>query len=230
MTLSRRDFIKAQAASAAATVAGISLPAAAAQEGGTDAKVRWDKAPCRFCGTGCGVLVGTRNGRVVATQGDPDLKQYDALILDEAHERSLNIDFLLGYLKRLLERRKDLKLVISSATLDAGSFAAFFNGAPVLQAEGRTFGVEEFFLPPDEEEELTRHVPRAVDWLTDVDPMGDVLVFLPGEREIRDCADALDGRKYRNTEVLPLFARLGLGDQQRIFSPGSKRRRAAPLP
>ena len=158
------------------------------------------------------------------TQGDPDLKQYDALILDEAHERSLNIDFLLGYLKRLLERRKDLKLVISSATLDAGAFASFFSGAPVILAEGRTFGVEEFFLPPDEDEDLNRHVPRAVDWLTDVDPTGDVLVFLPGEREIRDCADALDGRKYRNTEILPLFARLGLGDQQRIFHPGHKRR------
>ena len=158
------------------------------------------------------------------TQGDPDLKQYDALILDEAHERSLNIDFLLGYLKRLLERRKDLKLVISSATLDAGAFASFFSGAPVIQAEGRTFGVEEFFLPPDEDEDLNRHVPRAVDWLTEVDPTGDVLVFLPGEREIRDCADALDGRKYRNTEILPLFARRGLGDQQRIFHPRPKRR------
>ncbi|QJE94977.1 ATP-dependent RNA helicase HrpA [Luteolibacter luteus] len=158
------------------------------------------------------------------TQGDPDLKQYDALILDEAHERSLNIDFLLGYLKRLLERRRDLKLVISSATLDAGAFAAFFDGAPVIQAEGRTFPVEEFFLPADEDEELTRHVPRAVDWLTDVDPRGDVLVFLPGEREIRDCADALDGRGYRQTEILPLFARLGLSDQQRVFNPGPKRR------
>ncbi len=158
------------------------------------------------------------------TQGDPDLLQYDALILDEAHERSLNVDFLLGYLKRLLERRRDLKLVISSATLDAGAFAAFFDGAPVIQAEGRTFPVEEFFLPPDEEEELTRHVPRAVDWLTEVDPQGDVLVFLPGEREIRDCADALEGRRYRNTEILPLFARLGLADQQRVFSPGPRRR------
>ena len=158
------------------------------------------------------------------TQGDPDLRQYDALILDEAHERSLNIDFLLGYLKRLLERRKDLKLVISSATLDAGAFAAFYNGAPVIQAEGRTFPVEEFFLPAEDDEELSRQVPRAVDWLTDVDPTGDVLVFLPGEREIRDCADALDGRNYRHTEILPLFARLGLSDQQRIFSPGSKRR------
>ncbi len=158
------------------------------------------------------------------TQGDPALKQYDALILDEAHERSLNIDFLLGYLKRLLEKRKDLKVVISSATLDAGAFATFFSGAPVIQAEGRTFGVEEFFLPSYDDEDLNRHVPRAVDWLTDVDPNGDVLVFLPGEREIRDCADALAGRNYRNTEILPLFARLGLGDQQRIFNPGSRRR------
>ena len=114
--------------------------------------------------------------------------------------------------------------MISSATLDAGAFAAFFEGAPVIQAEGRTFPVEEFFLPSYDDEELSRHVPRAVDWLTEVDPRGDVLVFLPGEREIRDCADALDGRNYRNTEILPLFARLGLGDQQRIFSPGSKRR------
>ncbi len=164
------------------------------------------------------------------TQGDPDLKQYDALILDEAHERSLNIDFLLGYLKRLLERRKDLRLVISSATLDAGAFVNFFSEGtggppvPLLQAEGRTFPVEEFFLPSYDDEELSRHVPRAVDWLTEVDPRGDVLVFLPGEREIRDCADALDGRNYRNTEILPLFARLGLGDQQRIFNPGNKRR------
>ena len=158
------------------------------------------------------------------TQGDPDLNQYDALILDEAHERSLNIDFLLGYLKRLLERRSDLKLIISSATLDAGAFASFFSDAPVITAEGRTFPVEEFFLPPYDDEDLSRHVPRAVDWLTDVDPRGDVLVFLPGEREIRECADALDGKNYRNTEILPLFARLGLGDQQRIFSPGSKRR------
>ncbi|MEX1049741.1 MAG: ATP-dependent RNA helicase HrpA [Akkermansiaceae bacterium] len=162
------------------------------------------------------------------TQGDRDLMQYEALILDEAHERSLNIDFLLGYVKRLLERRKDLKLVISSATLDAGAFAEFFsnNGvpAPVIEAPGRMFPVAEFFLPPCDDEDLPQHVARAVDYLGDIEPTGDVLIFLPGEREIRECADALEGRQYRGTEVLPLFARLSLGDQQRVFSPGNKRR------
>ncbi len=162
------------------------------------------------------------------TQGDRDLMQYEALILDEAHERSLNIDFLLGYVKRVLERRKDLKLVISSATLDAGAFAEFFssNGvpAPVIVAPGRMFPVAEFFLPPFDDEDLSQHVGRAVDYLGDIEPNGDVLVFLPGEREIRECADVLDGRNYRGTEVLPLFARLALGDQQRIFTPGNKRR------
>jgi ATP-dependent helicase HrpA len=162
------------------------------------------------------------------TQGDRDLRQYEALILDEAHERSLNIDFLLGYVRRLLDRRKDLKLVISSATLDAGSFSEFFTidgvPAPVIEAPGRMFPVAEFFLPPFEDEDLPQHVARAVDYLGDVEPNGDVLIFLPGEREIRECADVLEGRQYRGTEVLPLFARLGLGDQQRVFNPGNKRR------
>ncbi len=162
------------------------------------------------------------------TQGDRDLKQYEALILDEAHERSLNIDFLLGYVKRLLLRRKDLKLIISSATLDAGAFAEFFsqNGvpAPVIEAPGRMFPVAEFFLPPFDDEELPQHVVRAIDYLSNVEPTGDVLIFLPGEREIRECADALEGHNYPGTEVLPLFARLGLGDQQRVFTPGNRRR------
>lgn len=165
------------------------------------------------------------------TQGDADLRRYEALILDEAHERSLNIDFLLGYIKRLLEKRKDLRIVISSATLDAGAFAEFFaNGqgaqgnVPVIEAEGRMFPVSEFFLPGKDDEPLDALVGRGMDYLNDMDPHGDVLVFLPGEREIRDAADLLEGRHFRNTEVLPLFARLGMGDQQRVFKPGSKRR------
>ncbi len=176
------------------------------------------------------------------TQGDADLKRYDALILDEAHERSLNIDFLLGYLKRLLERRPALRVVISSATLDAGAFAKFFSDhrgdgnnpnvqglesageVPVIEAPGRMFPVSEFFLPGKDDEELAAHVGRGVEYLNDLDPLGDVLVFLPGEREIRECADLLDGRRFRNTEVLPLFARLGIGDQQRVFQPGNRKR------
>lgn len=159
------------------------------------------------------------------TQGDRDLKRYDALILDEAHERSLNIDFLLGYLKCLLERRTEMKLVISSATLDAGAFAEFFGaGTPVIKAEGRMFPVAEFFLPGNDDEEIASHVARGVDYLSDIDSQGDVLIFLPGEREIREATELLEGRNYRNTEVLPLFARLGMSEQQRIFQPGKKRR------
>ena len=176
------------------------------------------------------------------TQGDVDLKRYDALILDEAHERSLNIDFLLGYLKRLLARRPEMRVVISSATLDAGAFADFFsdtrgagifpNGlglespvtVPVIEAPGRMFPVSEFFLPGKDDEELAAHVGRGVEYLNEIDPLGDVLVFLPGEREIRECADLLEGRHFRNTEILPLFARLGMGDQQRVFQPGNKKR------
>jgi len=162
------------------------------------------------------------------TQGDPDLRQYDALIIDEAHERSLNIDFLLGWLKRLTEHRQDLKIVISSATLDAGAFATFFGSAetpaPVIEAPGRMFPVAEFHQPPPEDEDLPQSVARAVEFLTDIEPRGDVLVFLPGEREIRECADALDGRRWPATEILPLFARLSLGDQQRVFNPGHNRR------
>lgn len=95
---------------------------------------------------------------------------------------------------------------------------------PIIRAEGRTYPVEEFFLPPEEEEELPQHVARAVDWLSEMDPIGDVLVFLPGEKEIRESADALEGRRYFRTEILPLYARLSMGDQQRVFSPGNLRR------
>ncbi|MFK7851654.1 MAG: ATP-dependent RNA helicase HrpA [Akkermansiaceae bacterium] len=163
------------------------------------------------------------------TQGDNALGRYAALILDEAHERSLNIDFLLGYLKSLLSRRPDLRVIISSATLDAGAFADFFAKdssfeVPLIEAAGRMFPVSEYFLPKNDDEDLAVHVGRGVEYLNDLEPTGDVLVFLPGEREIREAADLLEGRNYADTEVLPLFARLGMGDQQRVFKPGKRRR------
>ncbi len=160
------------------------------------------------------------------TQNDRDLRQYHTIILDEAHERSLNIDFLLGYMKLLLARRRDLKLIISSATMDAGAFSDFFGGAPVINVEGRTYHVDMHYMPPrHEDEELQQHVARAVEWLSEYDSKGDVLVFLPGEREIRDCADELNALNLPKTDILPLFARLGLGEQQRIFHPQRGTRR-----
>jgi ATP-dependent helicase HrpA len=160
------------------------------------------------------------------TQRDRDLRQYDTLIIDEAHERSLNIDFLLGYLKNLLERRKDLRVVVSSATMDAGMFSEYFDGAPVVNVEGRTFPVEDHYLPPlTDGEDLSRRVVRAVEWVTDMDSRGDLLIFMPGEREIRECVDALEGRDLPATEILPLFARLGLDAQERVFNTGGPNRR-----
>jgi ATP-dependent helicase HrpA len=160
------------------------------------------------------------------TRNDPMLRQYDTLIIDEAHERSLNIDFILGYLHRTLEKRDDLKVIISSATLDAGSFSEFFRGAPVIEVEGRTFPVEDQYQEPlHEREPLSEQIARAVEDLGEYDPLGDTLVFLPGEREIRDAADLLEGRKYRDTMVVPLFARQAGKEQQAVFNPVSHKRR-----
>lgn len=158
------------------------------------------------------------------TRDDPMLYQYDCVILDEVHERSLNVDFLLGYFKLLLRKRKDLKLIISSATLESERLATFFGGAPVEEVEGRLFPIEDCWLEPGEDEELTESVARGVTFINEMDPRGDILVFLPGEREIRDCAEMLSGRKFPNTEILPLFGRLSAGDQQRVFSPSRFRR------
>ena len=160
------------------------------------------------------------------TQGDPWLSNYDTLIIDEAHERSLNIDFLLGYLKRLLTKRRDLKLIVTSATIDTSRFAEHFGNAPVVEVEGRAHPVEVHWLPPPErgETSLTEQIVAAADDITRHDPRGDVLVFLPGEREIREAHLALARRKYRETEVLPLYARLSAGDQDRVFRPGPQRR------
>ena len=122
---------------------------------------------------------------------DNRLLQYDTLIIDEAHERSLNIDFILGFLKVLLPKRPDLKIIISSATLDAEKFSQFFNDAPVVEVEGRTYPVDKFFLPPNEDEALDSHVCRAVKWIDEIDKSGDILIFLPGERDIRECSELL---------------------------------------
>jgi ATP-dependent helicase HrpA len=170
-------------------------------------------------------------------QTDRMLSRYDTIIIDEAHERSLNVDFLLGYLKQLLPRRPDLKVIITSATIDPERFAEHFGGAPIVEVSGRTYPVEVRYRPllddgpGDEEDDDESAEPRdqieaiceAVDELTLEGP-GDILVFLSGEREIRDTADALHRRKLRNTEVLPLYARLSAAEQHRVFQPHPGRR------
>ncbi|HEU0103955.1 MAG TPA: ATP-dependent RNA helicase HrpA, partial [Mycobacteriales bacterium] len=159
-------------------------------------------------------------------QSDRLLSRYDTLIIDEAHERSLNIDFLLGYLKQLLPRRPDLKIIITSATIDPQRFAAHFDDAPVIEVSGRTYPVEVRYRPQTEDEDGDQEsaICAAVEELAGVGP-GDVLVFLSGEREIRDAADALRAVVAEDTEVLPLYARLSAAEQHRVFEPRKGRRR-----
>src|SRR5260221_6192015 len=165
------------------------------------------------------------------TQADRWLSQYDTLIIDEAHERSLNIDFLLGYVKQLLPRRPELKLIITSATIDADRFSAHFDNAPVVEVSGRLYPVDVWYRPFDEDDEdeheidLPEAIIKAVDEVTARTTSGDVLVFLPGEREIRDAAEALRKHHPQGMEILPLFARLSAQDQERIFSSGGAMRR-----
>lgn len=162
-------------------------------------------------------------------QQDRFLNEYDTLIIDEAHERSLNIDFLLGYLKQLLPKRPDLKLIITSATIDPERFAQHFDGAPVLNVSGRSWPVEVRYRPPTEEEGGERDDPMQQAILDAVDELaggaqGDILVFLSGERVIRETAESLRKHKLSHTEVLPLYARLGNAEQARIFHPSGRRR------
>jgi ATP-dependent helicase HrpA len=155
---------------------------------------------------------------------DPDLLAYDTVIVDEAHERSLNVDFLLGYLARLLPRRPDLRVVITSATIDPQRFADHFGGAPVIEVSGRTYPVEVRYRPFDSDD--TDQVQAVVDAVAELDgeAPGDVLVFLSGEREIRDTADALRRSEIPSTEVLPLFGRLSSAEQHRVFAVHDGRR------
>jgi len=172
-------------------------------------------------------------------QRDPLLKRYDTIIVDEAHERSLNIDFLLGCIKRILPRRPDLKLIITSATIDPQRFSTHFGDAPIVEVSGRTYPVEIRYQPvvdPDGEGEQaerdqTDAIGDAVDELLREHPgnPGDVLVFLSGEREIRDTADALNGRFKTGVDVLPLYARLSTAEQQRVFETGKRTKRRVVL-
>ena len=157
-------------------------------------------------------------------QGDRLLRKYDTLIIDEAHERSLTIDFLLGWMRRILPERPDLKVIVSSATLETSRFSAFFGDAPVIEVEGRTFPVEVLYEPPLEDTDLPDAVADAVANITSLDPHGDILVFLPGEREIRESEKALLARSLRHTVILPLYARLAAGEQGRVFSTIPQRR------
>lgn len=158
-------------------------------------------------------------------QRDRDLRQYDTLIIDEAHERSLNIDFILGYLKRLLPRRPDLKVLVTSATIDVGRFSEHFNGAPVIEVSGRSYPVTTHYLPRDSSnsEDLLRQVASVVKEVQAGihGTPGDMLVFLSGERDIRDVARQLRGAA--GLDVLPLYARLSQGEQARVFGRGSAR-------
>ncbi|MHB2105708.1 ATP-dependent RNA helicase HrpA [Vibrio vulnificus] len=160
-------------------------------------------------------------------QHDRFLNQYDTIIIDEAHERSLNIDFILGYLKELLPRRPDLKVIITSATIDPERFSNHFGGAPIIEVSGRTYPVETRYRPLGGETEDDRDqlegIFDAVDELCD-EGLGDILIFMNGEREIRDTADALAKRKLKDTEIVPLYARLSAGEQNKIFQPHTGRR------
>jgi ATP-dependent helicase HrpA len=159
---------------------------------------------------------------------DPLLRRYDTVIVDEAHERSLNIDFLLGCLHRILPRRPDLKLIITSATIDPERFSEHFGGAPIIEVSGRTYPVEVRYRPPGEGEELLDALAETVEELL-AERDGDVLAFFSGEREIRDAEELLGGRLGPGVEVLPLYSRLAVADQQKVFGRDRTRKRRVVL-
>lgn len=163
------------------------------------------------------------------TQRDQYLNEYDTLIVDEAHERSLNIDFILGLLRRILEKRRDLKLIITSATIDTEKFSAAFDNAPVIDVSGRMYPVDvryEKAMADDDADEQT-YVEKAVDAVGRIAQEGrpgDVLMFMPTEQDIRETCEAIEGRRYKHTVVLPLYARLAAADQMRVFAPHAGRK------
>lgn len=164
------------------------------------------------------------------TQNDPDLIEYDTIIVDEAHERNLNIDFILGFLKTLLKRRKDLKVVITSATIDTEKFSKAFDRAPVIEVSGRMYPVEVRYHPYDlkaADDDDPAHIEmtvRALDQLQRESLSGDILIFMPTEQDIRETREAIKGRQYKNVTVLPLFARLSTAEQSKVFAPAAARK------
>ncbi len=163
-------------------------------------------------------------------QADPELREYDTIIVDEAHERSLNIDFILGHLRRLRERRPDLKIVITSATIDTAAFAKAFGDAPIIEVSGRVYPVEVIWSPLEEmktDKGDVTYIEAAVEAVERIlleSSQGDVLVFFPTERDIREARDQLEGRRLGRLEVVPLFGRLTNAEQQRVFSPSPQRK------
>jgi ATP-dependent helicase HrpA len=173
-------------------------------------------------------------------QSDPLLQAYDTKIIDEAHERSLNIDFLLGHLRQLRFKRPELKIVITSATIDTEAFSKAFDDAPIIEVSGRTYPVEVIYAPLDElgsdaadgdEPEARAEALHYVDGATEAveriireSDSGDILVFMPSERDIREMRETLDGRVARTCEIVPLFGRLSNSEQQRVFAPSQKRK------
>jgi ATP-dependent helicase HrpA len=201
--------------------------------------------------TGQTVIKFLTDGMLLAeVQGDPMLREYDTIIIDEAHERSLNIDFLLGHLRTLRHRRPELKIIITSATIDTAAFSAAFDDAPVILVEGRTFPVEVIYAPLDEmgrdyaendeneekadlsavasaKAEALHYIDGTVEAIERIvrdSPGGDILAFLPSERDIREVRDLLDGRRLRDAEIVPLFGRLSNAEQQRVFAPTQRRK------
>ncbi len=178
------------------------------------------------------VKVMTDGILLAETHSDRELRAYDTIIVDEAHERSLNVDFLLGYMKRLVKMRPELKVIVTSATIDTERFSQFFDGAPVIEVSGRTYPVEvryrpEFFESDEEDDEpvdMGEAIVKAVDELSRGSRTGDMLVFLPGEREIREAAEVLRKHHPGKTEIVPLFARLSAEEQDRVFERDAARR------